>query len=428
MPAVKPPKAKVKRFIDAVKKLPPEFRTNMNRMGTGLGVDHATVRTYFNHAKFYKIPLPSFAVIDVEVNKDLTRLSERERQRYIDQVKTLRAQLASAHRELNDLEDARKALFNLVSEPVHVPHWSLPESRPSRDSELPMLFASDWQYGETITQDRLGVGNAFNPTVANERVKSMVAKAIELSFVHRGRKKYPGIYYLRGGDMISGEIHDDLRESNAMQSGTSARALVALESWVIRELVKAFGRVHVISVPGNHGRTTLKPRSKWDVTDNFDVLTHYWLEDVFRAENAKVTFDAPASGDALFTVYGYNFCMTHGDKIGSSGGQGFLGAVATILRGMKKTFDYYATLGTILDYILVGHFHTSVQLEYGFANGGLPGLSEFAKGFRMRPQAPQQWLLYVHPDFGVCDSKAIVLGPRPRISEMAGTAFEKEAA
>lgn len=340
-------------------------------------------------------------------------LSVRERQKYRDKIFALEKSLRDANRELNDREDARAALFNIVSHPVESPSWSLVDSAPSKESELPVLFASDWQYGEYIHKDSVEGFNEFTPEIANERIRLLVSKTIELSFTHRGNKKYPGIYYIRGGDMISGEIHADLRETNMLQSCPSARELVKAEKWVIQELRKAFKKVHVVSVPGNHGRTTEKPRSKAKAEDNFDILTHYWLESCFDRDHG-VTFKAPPSGDALLNLFGYNVAVTHGDKTGTGGGRGFLGAAAPIVRGMKLVFDYYSALDVALDYCLMGHYHTPMMLEYGFSNGCLPGYSEYARSFRMRPSTPPaQWLLYLHPHYGVVDSKLIQLAHRP---------------
>lgn len=416
MPSKKPSREKVQQFVDAYAKLSAEERQSWNAAERVLGVDHANIKRYIlKYAPGYGIeipPAPALAELEVQ-----GAMSGRERQRFEDQIGSLRAQLRQAHREMNKLEDTRKALFGLVSEPVRAPSWSLIESRKSGETEMPILFCSDWQYGETISKDRIGGWNEYNSRIANDRIRLLISKTIELSFQHRGKKRYPGIWYLRGGDQISGELHT-LRETNDMQAGSSAKALVDVETWAIRELTKAFGKVHVISVPGNHGRTTFKPDSKENAADNWDVVTHYWLESKFEGE-AAVTFDAPASKEALFNVYGYQFCLTHGDRIGSSGGQGFIGPTATILRGMKKTFDHYAALGILLDYCLVGHFHTSGQNEYGFSNGCLPGFSEYAQQFKMRPSPPQQWLLYVHPDLGVCDAKSLILGPRPKLAALA---------
>lgn len=350
-------------------------------------------------------------------------LQLRERQRQQDRLRELRLELTKAHRELNRREDLRQSIFNLTAEPVRVPGWALDKSRPSKDSELPMLHASDWQIGEVVSAARIGGFNEFNWSIAQDRIKTLCAKTVELSFSHRGKKRYPGIYYLRGGDMISGQIHPDLVESNDLQSCEAARNLVTVESWLLRELRKAFGRVHVKSVPGNHGRSTDKPRTKWNVGTNFDILTHHWLEDVFRGDT-NISFDAPASGDACFSVYGYNFVMTHGDRMGSRGGEGFLGAAATIVRGMKRTFEYYATLGRMIDYIMCGHFHVALSLEHGYSNGCLPGYTEYAQGYRMRPHPPSQNLLYVHQHYGVADMKPVILGAAPKITEISDDPFK----
>jgi hypothetical protein len=82
---------------------------------------------------------------------------------------------------------------------------------------------------------------------------------------------------------------------------------------------------------------------------------------------------------------------------------------------MKKLVDYYTTLGQHVDWVLMGHFHTRLELEYGFSNGSLPGYSEFAKQFRMRPSPPEQWLFFVHPARGITTRWPIQLGPRPKL-------------
>ena len=70
----------------------------------------------------------------------------------------------------------------------------------------------------------------------------------------------------------------------------------------------------------------------------------------------KVRFFYPLSGDALFQVYGWRFLAAHGDRMGSRGGQGFLGALATVIRGMHKMHAYYAAQGMTIDYVVAGHF------------------------------------------------------------------------
>lgn len=339
----------------------------------------------------------------------------RERLRSADRIAGLQNQLRQAQREINAAEDLRSAVFGLANQAIEPPAWTFsPPKRGDTGPGIPLLFASDFQWGEVIKANELDGINAFNARVASDRYKRLIERTIDLCWAHMVNPKYPGIIYLRGGDMISGDIHQELRETNDLQSIPAAIDLIEHEAAGIRALAERFGRVWVISVPGNHGRTTIKPHAKQYVETNYDYLIACMLEREFRAD-ARIQFMTPLSGDARFKVYDWHFVLTHGDRIGSSGGQGFIGPAATITRGMKKLVDYYAGLRQHVDWCLVGHFHTAMELEYGFSNGSLPGYSEYAKTFRARPQSPTQWLLFVHPKNGVTARWKILLDGEARM-------------
>jgi hypothetical protein len=240
--------------------------------------------------------------------------------------------------------------------------------------------------------------NVYDESVAQRRYKRLIEKTIDIAKNHLPNNTYPGMVYLRLGDMISGEIHDDLRESGQLHAIPSVRSLVEAEMWGIRQLQKAFGKVHVVSVAGNHSRVTHKPQFK-RVGDSFDHLIAWWLESLFK-EDQRISFYTPDGPDALFELYGRSYVATHGDKIGSGGGQGFIGPAATIARGMKKVSDEYARLGVPIKGIFMGHFHTAMELELGWANGSMPGVGEYSRAFRMTPQEPIQWLIFFHEKFG----------------------------
>lgn len=331
---------------------------------------------------------------------DTEPLAERERRRYQDKITALQNEVKKAHQELNAAEDLRAAVFGLSTRPINVPRWTFKQLPSKKSPGTPILLASDFQWGEVITAKELDGLNEFNKDVASRRYKRLIQTTLDLCFKHTVNPQYNGIVYLRGGDMVSGEIHEELARTNDLHSIEAVADLVEHEAAGIREMLKAFGLVHVASVPGNHGRTSIKPQAKRYAQTNYDTLIAWMLEREFRGDK-RVSFQTPISGDAIFDVHGYKFLLTHGDRIGSRGGQGFIGPAATIARGMKKLTDYYAAMGTLLDYILIGHFHTPLELEYGFCNGSLPGYSEYARDFRMRPQPPSQWLFHVHPDWGI---------------------------
>ncbi len=360
----------------------------------------------------------ALGVTEPRLRKTAEELPARQKRQLQDKIMQLAGQLRAVHREQNAEVALRDAVVGTAAQDPHPPAWSAKPRKASGGPGTPILLFSDAQWGETISASELDGINAYDVTVATRRYRALISKTIELAFEHMVNPRYDGIYYLRGGDMISGEIHQELRETNELQSIPAVQSLVDEEVAGIEKLADKFGKVHVITVPGNHGRTTLKPFAKKYTETNYDTLSGWMLERWFKARrDGRVTFRTPESGDAIFELYGYRFLLTHGDRIGSRGGQGFIGPAATITRGMKKLVDYYAALGTQLHYVLVGHFHTRMELEYGFANGSLPGYSEYARDFRARPAEPSQWLLFCHPHHGVTARWPVLLERKPTLAQ-----------
>lgn len=355
-------------------------------------------------------------------------VSERERQRYTDLLERQRGELRVARREANASEDLREAVFGLAKAQVSPPVWDVKLGSAKGVSGVPMLLVSDLQWGEKISAAQLDGVNEFNLPIARKRYKMLIEKTIELCGSHMVNPDYPGLVYKRGGDMVSGDIHDELRETNEAQSIAQVVDLVEHEAAGLQALLDAkrpkggalFPEIWVVSVGGNHGRQTRKPQSKGSMETNYDTLSAYMLESHFKAKGEKrVHFHSPASPDALFRVHGHTVLLTHGDRIGSRGGAGYVGAVATIARGMKKLIEYYAALGIIVDVIFIGHFHEYHELPWGFCNGSLPGISEYARDGRFIPRPPLQLLTFIHPRHGITARWPILLEPRPALGASA---------
>jgi hypothetical protein len=318
-----------------------------------------------------------------------------------------RRRATAAEKRAVEAERIREHVFNLTSAPVVSPDWAVERSQASGAPHVPLLFFSDAQWGEVIDPANMDGTNSFNVDIARERYRRLIERTIDISFEHLPKNRYEGIIYLRGGDMVSGDIHDELRETNELSAIPATRSLVEVETWGLEQLRSAFGRVHVVSVPGNHGRTTKKPPSK-RIQDNYDILGAWWLQDNFR-NDARMSWHTTEGIDAVIDVQGRLLCATHGDNIGSRGGEGFIGPAATIVRGMKKVQDEYALRGVSIYKVLVGHFHTAMDLQRGWSNGSLPGYSDYARGFRMTPEPPIQWLLFFHPKYGATSQWKLVL-------------------
>lgn len=325
---------------------------------------------------------------------------EKELRRLREQARTLSATNKRLQLRLDAAEDLRDNVFGLTLNDFGTPRWPAPRSIKKADRlHKPILFTSDFQYGEVVDPTEMDGMNAFSPAIFAERYAKLIDKTIKWADAIKdgwGAEFGEGIVYLRGGDAISGDIHDELRETNAGSASNQVVELAQHEAEGIRRLRDHFGHVHVISIPGNHGRTTIKPRHKKYVEQNFETILA-WLIQAHFGKEPGVTFEVPHSGFAYFEAAGWSFEMRHGDRMGAGGGTGFIGSPAPITKGHLRTRLNAAVTGKPVDFVLTGHLHTSMKLPRGFANGSMPGYNEFARSLNLDPDAAKQWLIFASP-------------------------------
>jgi hypothetical protein len=328
-------------------------------------------------------------------------------------IASLKASLKAMEARAVDAEDRASLMDALHKARVEPTQWLAAPHVQSVLSLTPLLFTSDFQAGEVVRPDEIDGINEYNQDIFAERYQTMIDKTIMLATENTGATEFPGVVYLRGGDAISGEIHDELAETNDLSAVPAARLVYQQEREGIKRLRDRFGRVRVISLPGNHGRTTFKSHAKNYALRNFETLLSWWLADSF-SDDPYISFWTPMSADALFEVEGWSGLLSHGDRMGSRGGQGFVGPAATIARGHQKLFQNWTATGQRVDFVLTGHLHTSLKLERGFANGALVGYNEYARDLRCLPDAAKQWLLFVHHKEMISHQFELQLSRKPR--------------
>jgi hypothetical protein len=305
-------------------------------------------------------------------------------------------------------DDFRASVLGLT-EPLEPIAFDAPDPGDAHGETI-IVFLSDFQWGEVVSLASMDGINSFDPTIAIARLQRAFHGIVDLATRHWPGPPPERLILILGGDLISGDIHLELQKTNALSSIPAVRDLVGHLTAGISLLLDTLEcPIDIISIPGNHGRSTLKPEGKNAVETSYDTLVADFLELQFAAER-RVTFFTPASGDAVFSVYGFQVLATHGDKIGSRGGTGFVGPAATVARGFKKLTAEYGAMGTHLDLILTGHFHVALELEEGLVNASLVGPNEYGRMFRFRPKPATQLFLSIHPRRFVTQVRRIQVG------------------
>jgi hypothetical protein len=326
----------------------------------------------------------------------------------------------------NALQKDFEALNALVRElgtleglQLRVPTWAYEPSDRQRGSATLIVHNSDRHYGEVIRADEINDWNSYNTAICERRVKRFMDTACEIGRRWTSDTKVDGVLYTMAGDEISGDIHDELRETNEMTSLDQVQGAAQLHVAGLRQLADEYGRVHVVAVPGNHGRVTKRPTAKRYGALSYDILIARLVAREL-ASDERFSFDIASGPDTLTLIYNRPILTTHGDKIGTGGGQGFAGPVLPIIRGANKVSMQYGSVNARPDLILIGHFHTSAAPPGILANGSVPGYSEYGAAIRAKFDTPRQWLAVIRSRWGLSERCDIQLEdptppPKPRV-------------
>jgi len=387
---------------------PPPGRISSSSAGAvavaadSIGISHGAMQNSIRIAKAKGYKLPDWGLYKNGKSKDiLEKTPDTVRTR--NQIADLQKKLTDSLKYSSQIEDVRKSVFGLMPDRLVIPGWKLPTDNSKSQPEIATLFTSDFQCGEVIKSAELEYPNDYSPEIFSERYRRLIRTSIKLLQREDPQMRYPGFIYLRGGDAISGDIHADLAETQSLTCVEQTQLVAEEEIKGLEELLKVVPKIVVYSVPGNHDRTTPKPRAKRFVALTYDQLAIWTIEKYFSAKGEKrISFFTPQSGDAYYNVFDTSYLLTHGDRIGSRGGQGFVGPAATIARGIQKVRQQYARMGKPVHYVLTGHFHVAMDLPNGVANGCLAGFSEYAKSeLRAEPEPPTQTMFWTHPKWGL---------------------------
>jgi hypothetical protein len=328
----------------------------------------------------------------------------------------VQAEAREAKKKIAELEEdleKQRSVNDLIeaTENAPQPKWlNPPPSKESKHGTLVALF-SDAHFGEVVQPSEMNWYNAFNPEIGRKRIRRFFERTILVARQYLAGVNYDGVVVPFLGDTISGDIHDEFRETNELSNFEAVPEVVPCIESGLEMLIEEFGKVHVVSVPGNHPRDSRRPRYKKRSAHNADTLIAKLVAKHFVDEDA-ITFDIPDGISADFSVYDTKFRIEHGDE--ASGGGGIQGAMLPIALRTHKIRKQAQAEGKPFDVLLMGHWHQYMSMPAkGFVvNGALKGYDEFARAKGFEPEPPQQALMIVTPEHGISVQAPLFVGKR----------------
>src|SRR5262245_10319564 len=191
-------------------------------------------------------------------------------------IARLEGELKAATKQLG-LENAVKEILGtslLGLDKINPPAWTQKITK-SGSPGVPTLFLSDLHWGERVFPSQVNGVNEFDLSIAHARMEHTINTAIYLlRILGQGKMDYPGIVVPLGGDMISGDIHEELATTNELATMPTLLDLYETLIAALKTLADQFGSVFVPCVSGNHGRNTKKIFAKNRNHTSFDWLLY----------------------------------------------------------------------------------------------------------------------------------------------------------
>ncbi len=335
------------------------------------------------------------------------------------ELNSANATIRQIRRENDTAEAIRKEIWNIASHNPEPPKWISRQTHSLGQRGCPITVWSDLHYGETVDEEQTNGLNVYNKNIAKKRLFRLYDTTCDLAFNHMGKAdtKYPGIIVCLGGDMIGGDIHEELMATNDRTPQQAVNDLTDILASGIEHMATKFGRAYVVGVVGNHGRSTHKPRMKGRVFTNYDWSIYCNLARHFKKER-HIQIDVPNTADAHFTSYGTRYMLTHGDSLGVKGGDGIIGAIGPIMRGSIKVGNQQSQIGQDFDTLILCHWHQMLWLPNVIVNNALKGFDEYANLQLRAPYSrPSQALWFNHPEHGITARWEIFLEGRKNARE-----------
>jgi len=306
--------------------------------------------------------------------------------------------LKASRGEVADLIAQRDLIQSITDLDPRPPKWLTPQKAPSAHHATVCTILSDSHFDEVVNPDEIGGVNAYDRDIATLRLRRYFDQVCTVSRDYMAGVTFDGAVCMLGGDLVSGDIHEELKETNATSTLNTVLYYSELIAAGIGQLADEFGKVHVPVVVGNHGRRTRKPRAKGRAQDNFDWLIGQMVAREFRTDD-RVTFDIPDGANTLVPVYGTTFRLEHGDS--ARGGSGWMGVLGPAMRRDQKVRSVAQDTDRPYDHLVIGHWHRLSWLGNVIVNGSSKGYDEYAsiEGFSFEP--PQQAMWLTTPERGV---------------------------
>lgn len=300
-------------------------------------------------------------------------------------------QSAQLKRRVRDLEEQLSIATRMDPGDLVIPSWTNPKRLVTElPLGVPVLCLSDLHFGERVDFDDMDGINEYNDEIAYERWQRLISQVPTSIEHHLHGHRLPFMVVALMGDMVSGDIHEELMATNELTTPDTITTWVPRIASALQWLLDAVPVDHILvpCVDGNHDRLTKKGRYKKRAANSFTWILYKWLADRFR-DDERIEFVISHSSEVHAPIFDQTHVFVHGDSAGGGGG-GIGGIWPMIMRYTTRIRANGAALGRNVDHVAMGHWHQYTPGGGFLVNGSLKGYDEYARHHQFKPEQPIQ--------------------------------------
>lgn len=277
-----------------------------------------------------------------------------------------------------------------------------PKQPKHKEREVAVAHVSDTQIGK--------VTKSYDSEIAAGRLMEYAERTATCIERHRAYARIDELHLFLGGDLIEGETIFGGQQYE-IDSGVLEQAVRNAPEIFSRMILYWLGvveRVHVVGVPGNHGRPGRK--GEGHPLTNWDSVTMAATRMMVERSPAKdrVTWNIPDDWHAVDMVCGRKLVLIHGDnlRVSNFGGNPFERRLLSWRNGGLEGAHGF-------DAIYFGHYHRrsggTINDFRWFCNGSSESSNKYAEREFASSGMPVQNLHFYNESIGLAAERAIYL-------------------
>lgn len=275
-----------------------------------------------------------------------------------------------------------------------------PKAVKSGSSVVPVMHVTDSHMGAVQEPYEIEDFNAFNPELCDERNLKFVKGVLDWNDLHRNIYTINEVAVLFTGDLISGDIHDELKITNAFSSPEQVVRAAQIHTKQIALLASNFEKVTVHFVTeDNHSRLTKKPQAKEAGINSFNYLVARLMEAYLKG-HGNVEFNVYPMLEKVVNVNGMKYLIGHGHNVRGWMGVPWYGIERKVgkesqarMRLIMSEIERAETIG--FDKYVIGHFHTPFDTPLYCCGGSVSGTDAYDhQAGRYGDPAQSSWMVH----------------------------------